>query len=136
MTTSTKPWDGVIPPEDIAAFGRGFDRQYRPMSPGKRPALIIVDMTRAFVDSTYPSGFSPTGLPAVAANAELLRAAREAGIPVFFTKGHPDERHVALPVERGRWKRVGTPEPLPEGTPPGDVIVSELTPLDGEIVIY
>jgi maleamate amidohydrolase len=136
VTTSTKPWDGIMPPEDVAAFGRGFDRQYRPMSPGKRPALIIVDMTRAFVDSTYPSGFSPTGYPAVAANAELLRAAREAGIPVFFTKSYPDEEHVPLPAERGRWKTVGTPEPLPEGTAPGDVIVEELTPLPGEIVIY
>jgi maleamate amidohydrolase len=94
-------------------------------------------MTRAFVDSTYPSGFSPTGYPAVAANAELLKASREAGIPVFFTKAYPDEGHVALPVERGRWKTHGAPaEPLPEGTPPGDVIVEALTPLPEEMVIY
>jgi len=136
MTTSSKPWDGIIPSEDVAAFGRGFDRQYRPMTPGTRPALIIVDMTRAFVDSTYPTGFSPTGFPAVAANAELLQTAREVGIPVFFTKGYPDQHHEALPPERGRWKTVGAPsEPLPGGTPPG-VIVEELTPLEGEIVIY
>src|ERR1700761_4583565 len=104
-----------MPPEDVAAFGRGFDRQYRPMTPGKRPALIVVDMTRAFVDSTYPSGFSPTGYPAVDANATLLETAREIGIPIYFTKGDAEPGYEPLPPERGRWKSIGAPrEPLPE----------------------
>ncbi|HVB04800.1 MAG TPA: isochorismatase family protein [Acidimicrobiales bacterium] len=137
MTMSSKPWDGIMPPEDVEAFGRGFDRQYRPMTPGKKPALIIVDMTIAFVDSAYPTGFSPTGWPCVEANATLLAAARAAGIPVFFTKSYFDETHAPRPPERGRWKTVGAlREPLPEGTPPGDVIVEALTPRDDEIVIY
>jgi nicotinamidase-related amidase len=137
MTTSEKPWEGIMPPEDVAAFGRGFDHQYRPMSAGTKPSLIIVDMTRAFVDSTYPSGFSPTGYPAVAANAALLEVARNVGLPIFFTKAHADEHHQPTPVERGRWKSLDTArEPLPDGTPPGDVIVDELQPIAGEIVIY
>ncbi len=135
--SSEKPWEGIIPPEDIEAFGRGFNQQLRPMSAGSAPALIIVDMTRAFVDSAYPSGFSPTGWPAVAANATILAAARSAGIPIFFTKAFPDADHQPTPVERGRWKSAGVVrEPLPEGTPPGDVIVDELAPRPGEVVIH
>ncbi|HTW98273.1 MAG TPA: isochorismatase family protein [Acidimicrobiales bacterium] len=137
MATKTKPWEGVMPAEDVEAFGRGFDAsRFRPMTAGVRPALIVVDMTRAFVDSTYPSGFSPTGYPAVAANATLLETAREVGIPIFFTKAYADPEYPASAAERGRWKSSGATAPLPEGTPPGDVIVDDLAPMPGEIVIY
>jgi len=137
MTSAHKPWDGIMPPEDVEAFGRGFERQYRPMTPGKKPAVIVVDMTMAFVDSTYPSGFSPTGWPCVAANAKLLEKAREAEVPIFFTKGYHDPTYEPTPGERGRWKTVGAAgQRLPEGTPSGDAIVEALTPADGEIVIH
>lgn len=105
------------------------------MTVGTRPAVLVIDMTRAFVDSIYPTGWSPTGYPAVDATAELLAVARRAEVPVFFTKAYPEPNHQPHPAERGRWKLNGTPEPLPQGTPPGDVIVDELTPLPGEIVI-
>ncbi|MBO0691367.1 MAG: isochorismatase family protein [Acidimicrobiaceae bacterium] len=137
MSDTPKPWEGVIPTEDIESFGRGFERQNRPMAAGARPAVIVVDMTRAFVDSTYPTGHSETGYPAVVANARLLEVARRATLPVFFTKGYADPNYEPRPAERGVWKsqRGGRPA-LPEGTPPGDVIVSELTPLENEIVIH
>ena len=93
MTTGQKPWDGVIPAEDIEAFGPAFELQYRPMSAGTRPAVIVVDMTREFVDSTYPTGFSPTGVPAVAAIAALLEVARNANLPIFYTKSFADPNY-------------------------------------------
>lgn len=135
MTPASKPWAGAIPPEDLASFGRNFDSEDRPMSAGSRPAVIVVDMTRAFVDSTYPTGWSPTGYPAVDANVTLLAAAREARLPVFFTMGYPGPEADVQPAERGKWKVNGSPESLPEGTPPGGVIVEKLGPLAGEIVI-
>jgi nicotinamidase-related amidase len=135
MTPASKPWAGAIPPEDLASFGRNFDSEDRPMSAGSRPAVIVVDMTRAFVDSTYSTGWSPTGYPAVDANLTLLAAAREAQLPVFFTMGYPDSEADVQPAERGRWKVNSSPAPLPEGTPPGGVIVEKLGPLPGEIVI-
>ncbi|WP_028927588.1 hypothetical protein [Pseudonocardia acaciae] len=58
-----KPWADVIPEHDLASFGRGFDRQDRPLAAGARPAVVVVDMARAFVDSTYPMGWSATGYP-------------------------------------------------------------------------
>jgi maleamate amidohydrolase len=133
--TAPKPWADLVPTEDVGSFGRGFEAEGRPMSAGSRPALVVVDMTFAFVDSGYPTGHGETGWPAVKANAVLLAAAREKGIPVFFTQAYPDADHVARPAERGRWKTQGNP-PLPEGLPPGDVIVDELRPSAGEIVIH
>ncbi|MEV8637636.1 isochorismatase family protein [Streptosporangium sp. NPDC051023] len=135
MSSPSKPWAGVISEEDLASFGREFDNQDRPLRAGVRPAVVVVDMTRAFVDSAYPTGWSPTGYPAVNAIARLLGVARESELPVFFTKAYPEPDHRPRPVERGRWKLNAAPEPLPEGTPPGDVIADEITPLPDEIVI-
>ncbi|MGI6876783.1 MULTISPECIES: isochorismatase family protein [Amycolatopsis] len=132
---TTKPWSDVIPAADLATFGREFAPPDRPIAAGTSPALVVVDMTKAFVDSTYPTGWSPTGRPALAANAELLAASRRAGIPVFFTKAYPEADHRPRPAERGRWKLNPQPAPLAEGTPPGDVLPDELTPRDDEIVI-
>jgi len=130
-----KPWVDSIPEEDLASFGRGFDRQDRPLSAGVRPAVVVVDMTRAFVDSTYATGWSATGYPAVAANARLLEGARRADVPIFFTRGYPEQDAHLPPAQRGRWKSNSAPTPLPPGTPPGDVIVEQLGPLPGEIVV-
>ena len=74
------PWDGLIPQEDLGAFAAGFaSGEDRPIAVGERPALLVVDMTRAFVDSAYPKGWGETGWPAVAQTARLLAAARAAG---------------------------------------------------------
>lgn len=132
----TKPWEGLIPVEDEASFRAGFGEVSRPMEVGKRPALIIVDMTRAFVDSAYPTGWSPTGYPATEANKILLDAARDADIPVFFTKARPESSPAATPAEKGLWKhRASRQETSPE-LPPGDVIIEALTPQEGEVVVY
>lgn len=132
--TPRHPWSDVIPEEDLAAFHGGASTIERPLDVGSRPALVIVDMTRAFVDSAYSTGWSPTGLPAVAANKALLDAARAASVPVFFTKSFDDPQHTPSPAERGRWKpSQGTK--FDPSLPPGDVIVDELTPREGETVI-
>lgn len=131
-----KPWDGVIPPQDLAAFAGGFDADdTRPMSVGTRPALLVVDMTRAFVDSDYPKGWGATGWPAVAATRTLLAAARTASAPVFFTQAYPWPDHRPRPAERGNWRFPPGP-PAAAELPPGDVIVDDLAPLPDEIVLF
>jgi len=131
-----KPWADVMPQEDVSSFRRGVRPEQRPMTAGVRPAVIVVDMTREFVQDDYPSGWGATGQPAAEANARLLELARELDVPVFFTKAFEDPEYEPKPGEFGRWKLNGPrPEPAP-GTPPGDVIVDELAPLDSEIVIY
>ena len=130
-----KPWTGSIPPEDLMTFEGGEAADARPMSAGTSPALIIVDMTVAFVDSAYPTGHSPTGWPCVDANVELLAHARSLGVPVYFTKNFPDAGYVPAPHELGRWKAQGVPK-VPGALPPGDLIVDALTPRDDETVIH
>lgn len=130
------PWDDVIPEADRQRYkAAGYGSEYRPITAGARPAVIVVDMTREFVDSRWPTGNSETGYPAVAANARLLEAARALGLPVFFTKLYEDPTHVPSPAQKGRWKTKGRRPPDPD-LPPGDVIVEDLAPLPGETVIY
>jgi maleamate amidohydrolase len=129
------PWDGIIPLEDQKSFRGNDNNGIRPIRAGSRPALIVVDMTWQFVDSRYPAGWSDTGYPAVEANKRLLSAAREAGIPVYFTKQYPFTDHAPLPSARGRWK-TGTLGAADPSLPPGDVIVDDLAPLPNETVIH
>lgn len=131
----SKPWADVIPADDLASFRREFADPHRPLSAGRRPAVVVVDMTKAFVDSLYPTGWSATGQPALEANARLLDEARRAGIPVFYTKAYADPAHQPRPAERGRWKLNGSPIPLPTDVPPGDVIPAKIAPRSDEIVI-
>lgn len=131
----SKPWHDLVSDDDVRSFADGARRDARSIRAGTRPAVIVVDMTRAFVDSIYPTGWSPTGRPAAVANRSLLDVIRPMGFPVYFTQGYPDPAYAPTPAERGRWK-AKEPFDVPEGTPPGDVIVDELTPLLGETVIY
>jgi maleamate amidohydrolase len=50
---------------------------------GKRPALLVIDATRGFTDPSSPLGCD--GLAALSQIAALLKAARQAGLPVFYT---------------------------------------------------
>jgi len=50
---------------------------------GQRPAILVVDMSKAFNDPSYKVGSDQT--ETVTAIARLLSLARTIGIPVFFT---------------------------------------------------
>ena len=134
------PWNDAIPPDDIArylaaGYGDTFSGdEFRAISAGTSPALIVVDMTLAFVDGRWPTGCPETAGPAVEANARLLAEMRRMGCPVYFTKLYADPSHVPFPGQKGRWKTVGRRLPDPD-LPPGDVIVEELAPKPDELVI-
>ncbi len=125
------PWDDVITPKTLAAFRRPPEPMDAPLTSGNRPALIVIDMTRMFVDADYPSGCSGTD-NAVKANATLLQSARDNGVPVFFTKAYADPLHVPTSAEQGLWKHGSLDVP---GLPPGDCIVEQLTPLASETIV-
>ncbi len=138
--TTAYPWRDAIPADDIArylaaGYGDTFSGdEFRAISAGTSPALIVVDMTLAFVDGRWPTGCGDTGGPAVEANARLLAEMRRLGRPVYFTKMYEDPAHVPAPAQKGRWKTVG--RRLPDADlPPGDVIVDELAPEPDELVI-
>lgn len=52
-------------------------------APGRRPALVLVDMINGFTDPASPLGCESTAV--VEANARLLAVFRERDLPVFFT---------------------------------------------------
>lgn len=104
----------------------------RPIGYGERPALLIVDMQRDFVDPDAPTTCAPMAQERLPAIQALLVAAREAGIPVIFSRGlvSPDLSDIGL------WKSTAHAEGRVqvEGTP-GAEIVPELAPAPRERVM-
>jgi nicotinamidase-related amidase len=90
-------WSDLISAEEQAQYERaGWGGT---TGVGVSPALVVVDMYRAFVDPDYP--FSSRTAPATAeAIAQLLDLFRRHELPVFFTRA----RHEPTPAGRGRWK--------------------------------
>jgi maleamate amidohydrolase len=60
-----------------------MDLERKDLGVGDRPALVVVDMINGFTDAACPLGCDCPDV--VAANAALLKAFRQRGLPVFFT---------------------------------------------------
>ena len=120
-------WDDVIPPEEQAEYERaGWGGR---VGFGERPALVIVDMYRAFVDPDYP--FSSAAAPETAtAIRRVLEAFRDRGQPVFHTRGGPQPTAAA----RGRWKVTAVTDDPRMRSPKAYEIWPELAPLPDEHV--
>jgi maleamate amidohydrolase len=90
-------WDDVVPKQEQELYERGGWGGL--VGYGRRPALLVVDMYRAFVDPAYPYS-SPSAPATVRAIQALLAAARTAECPVLFSTA----KRRTIPAERGRWK--------------------------------
>lgn len=97
---------------------------------GDNPAVLAIDMARAFCDPSYRVGCDQT--PAVKAIAQVLAAARERGAPVFFTTVAylPDGRD-------GGWfvKKIPALLELQLDDPAAREIDARIAPVEGELVI-
>src|SRR5215211_7492883 len=80
---------------------------------GERPALAVIDLMRAFTDAAMPLGANLDR--EIEATTTLLAAARDAGIPVFYTVVYYEEQDIR---DAGIWAlkqkgvitlRAGTP---------------------------
>jgi nicotinamidase-related amidase len=120
----TRPWDGVVPQHEVDLHAQRGGAVDRTPSWGSKPAVIVVDMTREFVDSAYATGWSPTGQPAAAANVSLLESARDAGIPVYYTRQIMQARAPMAMIGPRRWTstRVDASPTLPLGGEIADAI--------------
>ena len=121
-------WDDIIPPEDLKMFSKA--KMGGKSSYGKKPAIIVVDMTYGFVDDAFPKGNSEMGWPAVHAVAKLLEAGRNIGIPIFYSKG----AHAPTATERGRWKSEKTID-IGSYDPREYEIVPEIAPQENDVVV-
>jgi maleamate amidohydrolase len=84
---------------------------------GRRPALIVIDLARAWTDASYRAVGSDVDA-VVAAAGRLLEAARAAGIPVIFTTFAHDPAEPPSPHDAKSALRPG----------PGDEKLFELDP--------
>ena len=106
--------------------GAGFGNT---MGFGERPAVLVVDMVRAYVDPTSPlyAGVEDTVAPARA----VLDAARSAGVPVIYTEV------VFGPggLDGGTFFRKIKPLELFVGRGEMGEILPELAPAENELVV-
>ena len=121
-------WDDVVPKEEQALYERGG--WGGTVGYGRRPALLVVDMYRAFVDPAYPYS-SPSAPATVRVIQTLLAGARAAECPVFFSKA----KRRTVPAERGRWKTSAVNARPIMADPAAYEIVPELAPLPAESVV-
>jgi maleamate amidohydrolase len=144
VTALDSQWRSVAPAEDqavLAAAGMGA-----PQPLGSMPALVVIDVTRAFVGTRgltrieaaeeYRTSCGPAAWQALPAMLRVVKAARRRGIPVLYTRAPAEP----TAVDQGSWgaksRRPGTPgfaralhEIVPELTPePGEVVLDKVKP--------
>jgi maleamate amidohydrolase len=121
----------VIPSEERARFVKG--NMGARAGFGARPAVLVVDMTRAFVEDRFPLGSSKAGEPCLHAIRRLLDVARPLGLPVIYTRYGP----FATEAEWGRWLDKGTgAEPnSPMRSAEAHEIPELIEPARGEILL-
>ncbi|TRW14433.1 isochorismatase family protein [Glacieibacterium frigidum] len=112
---------------DLAAnYAGAFDGH---LQPGKRPALLIVDVVMAYLDPASPLYAGVEA--ALASNERLLAAARGAGIPVVFT----NVVYAPGGVDGGLfYRKVPALKAFVRGSPMG-AFPPSLQPLPSEIVV-
>ena len=120
-------WDDLFTPEDLEGYRKGGFEAPREL--GTRPGIVVVDMSYAFVDDRFRTGWGKTGWPCTEAIRRLLEAARPRGVPVIYTTGKP----TANRAERGRWKSAGMA--VADEPPEKNDIVPPIAPLPDESVL-
>jgi len=93
-------WRTVFPDEERQIYEKAGYAVRQPF--GERPALMIVDVTYAFIGrrrqdvlqsiEEYRTSCGAVGWEALPQIRRALEAARGAGVPVIFTKGDPESK--------------------------------------------
>jgi maleamate amidohydrolase len=117
----------AVGPDDLLQdyANHGFQREF---GFGQCPAVLVIDVVRAYLEPTSPlyAGVEQ----AVASAARVVDAARAAGVPVLFTT----VRYAAGGVDSGVWwRKVPALRVLEEGSPLGD-FPDSVRPEPGEAV--
>jgi maleamate amidohydrolase len=98
---------------------------------GKRPAVIVVDMTNEFTDPSYPFASGELCLKAADRIHDLLKEARVNGVQVIYTKA--STRDITPSVHAiSRKTSTGLPS---EKKKEANEIVEKIAPMPGDIVI-
>ncbi|WP_299452993.1 isochorismatase family protein [uncultured Pigmentiphaga sp.] len=131
-----RPWDGIIPEEEIAIYRKaGWGA---PSGIGKRPALLVIDVQYRSMGyepmpimqaiDTMPTSCGEYGWRAVPQIARLLQTFRELGAPVLYPYVAPKKPH-----DQGQFERK---VPGVMSVPLRDYdFVAQVQPISGEITI-
>lgn len=133
-------WDKFLTENDKSVFAASGYGAY--LGPGKRPALLIIDVSYAFTgDKDEPlldsiakwhNSCGPAAWRAMPHIQALLAAAREKNLPIFYSTGH-----VARPdgFGRGLWRNSRINDAVPPAGYGPQEIVREIAPEDRDVVI-
>ncbi len=132
-------WEQVFADEERTVYQGTHKGQTQPR--GQRPALIVVDVTRAFCGEPgqgiaesvrqWPTSCGPSAWEAMPHIRRVIAAAREAGIPVIYTTAQPGADKVYGGTVKGESGAMGSPM----GWPRAQEIPSEIAPREGELVL-
>ena len=96
-----RPWDAFLTDADRAVLAKG--RFGRRMGFGRRAAVLVIDAQRYMVgaegeDAAWPSSCGAIGRASLAAAADVVRAAQQAGAPCIFTRFEldPEGRDIGI----------------------------------------
>lgn len=132
-------WEQVFADEERAVYEGMHRGQRQPR--GRRPALLVVDVVRAFCGEkgqsmaesvrAWPASCGPHAWEAIPHIRALLEAARAAGAPVIFTTAQPGADHLYGGTVKGESGAMGSPM----ARPGAQEIPAEIAPRDGELVL-
>lgn len=132
----TALWESYLSEQDAAVLRRGgFGRR---MGFGRHPAVVVIDAQKYMVgalgeDADWPASCGDAGRASVAAIAQVVGAAQQAGVPCFFTRFEVDRdgsdiggyRRKRGLLDSERWCLAGTV---------GAELVDVLHPAPGDVV--
>ncbi len=118
-------YSDVIPEADLEAYRKaGFGKR---MGFGKKPCVVVIDMTYGFVDPRYALASGDAGRKAVKHISALLNIARGKGIPIIYTTGLNSVANTVAPgISR---KVVVNPDPKE------NEIVADIAPHANDVVV-
>lgn len=100
-SATARPWDIFLTEADRAVLSKG--RFGRRMGFGRRAAVLVIDAQRYMVgaegdDTSWPSSCGGIGRASLAAAAQVVRAAQDAGAPCIFTRFEldPEGRDIGI----------------------------------------
>jgi nicotinamidase-related amidase len=93
-------WNDLLSEKDRAAFEKG--RMGGRMGFGRKPAVLVIDMSYAFVEPDSPLAGNRRPTETIRSIAGLLSVARERGVPVLYTTNRTPRND----ADWGRWKSI------------------------------
>lgn len=120
-------WEKFLAGTELAGYNAGGHGQR--IGFGFRPAVVVVDMINLYVSPRFALGHGQNTAAVIAANARLIAAARQKGVPIFYS----NVGLRATAAEKGVW---GVKVAGGKGiTPEADEVIAELAPQPNEVIV-